>query len=51
MVLQEIRNFLIEDVDGFEPMEEVSDQIWDINKSMEDMPEKEVANVTPLFKE
>lgn len=49
--LQEIRTVLIEAVDGFEPKEEVSDPLWDINKSMEDMPEKEVANVTPLFKE
>ncbi|HIF86991.1 MAG TPA: polysaccharide biosynthesis protein [Gammaproteobacteria bacterium] len=48
--LQEIRTVLIEAVDGFEPKEEVSDPLWDINKSMEDMPEKEVANVTPLFK-
>ena len=49
--LQEIRTVLIEAVDGFEPKEEVSDPLWDINKSMEDMPVKEVANVTPLFKE
>ena len=49
--LQEIRTVLIEAVDGFEPKEEVSDPLWDINKSMEDMPEKAVANVTPLFKE
>ncbi len=49
--LQEIRTVLIEAVDGFEPKEEVSDPLWDINKSMEDTPEKEVANVTPLFKE
>ena len=38
-------------VDGFEPKEEVSDPLWDINKSAEILPEKEVANITPLFKE
>ena len=41
----------MEAVDGFEPKEEVSDPLWDINKPVEILPEKEVANITPLFKE
>ena len=49
--LQEIRTVLMEAVDGFEPKEEVSDPLWDINKLVEILPEKEVANITPLFKE
>ena len=49
--LQEIKTVLMEAVDGFEPKEEVSDPLWDINKSAEILPEKEVANITPLFKE
>ncbi|MCH7671057.1 MAG: polysaccharide biosynthesis protein [Proteobacteria bacterium] len=49
--LQEIRAVLMEAVDGFEPKEEVSDPLWDINKPVEILPEKEVANITPLFKE
>ena len=48
--LQEIRTVLMEAVDGFEPKEEVSDPLWDINKPVEILPEKEVANITPLFK-
>ena len=49
--LQEIKTVLMVAVDGFEPKEEVSDPLWDINKSAEILPEKEVANITPLFKE
>ena len=49
--LQEIKTVLMEAVDGFEPKEELSDPLWDINKSAEILPEKEVANITPLFKE
>ncbi|MCH8264429.1 MAG: polysaccharide biosynthesis protein [Proteobacteria bacterium] len=48
--LQEIRAVLMEAVDGFEPKEEVSDPLWDINKPVKILPEKEVANITPLFK-
>jgi FlaA1/EpsC-like NDP-sugar epimerase len=49
--LQEIKTVLMEAVDGFEPKEEVSDPLWGINKPAEILPEKEVANITPLFKE
>jgi len=49
--LQEIRTVLMEAVDGFEPKEEVSDPLWDINKPAKILPEKEVVNITPLFKE
>ena len=49
--LQEIKIVLMEAVDGFEPKEEVSDPLWGINKPAEILPEKEVANITPLFKE
>ena len=49
--LQEIKTVLMVAVDGFEPKEEVSDPLWGINKPAEILPEKEVANITPLFKE
>lgn len=49
--LQEIRAVLIEAVDGFEPKEEVSDPLWDINFPGRKLEEQEVATITPLFKE
>jgi FlaA1/EpsC-like NDP-sugar epimerase len=49
--LQEIRTVLIEAVDGFEPKEEVSDPLWDINYPNGQMKSQEVATITPLFKE
>lgn len=49
--LQEIRAVLIEAVDGFEPKEEVSDPLWDINSPGRKLEEQEVATITPLFKE
>lgn len=55
--LEEIRQVLIEAVDGFEPKEEVSDPLWEIyysekNKSLEASEATELTTkVTPLFKE
>lgn len=50
--LREIRTVLIEAVDGFEPKEEVSDPLWEINySSVAADRDSDEAKITPLFKE
>lgn len=53
--LQEIREVLIEAVDGFEPKEEASDPLWEIYYSESGKSSKKESSgetkVTPLFKE
>ncbi len=53
--LQDVREALIEAVDGFEPKEEASDPLWEINQVQSSESSQQVAEeagkVTPLFKE
>ena len=52
--LPQIKSILLEAVDGFEPKEEVSDQLWDLYYSRSDAKEEpagEETKVTPLFKD
>ena len=53
--LQEIRAVLMEAVDGFEPKEEASDPLWEVNFSSAttaaDSQQSVQQKVTPLFKE
>ena len=62
MALTEIRAILLEAVDGFEPKEEISDPLWDIQSEVAAAAresdniasaggESESAKVTRLFKE
>jgi FlaA1/EpsC-like NDP-sugar epimerase len=53
--LQDVREALIEAVDGFEPKEEASDPLWELNQGQSEesahQEAEEAAKVTPLFKE
>jgi len=49
--LQEIRTVLMEAVDGFEPKEDASDPLWEVNFSPADSQQSVQQKVTPLFKE